>query len=64
MNSPRVVQIWNGNNFFVKTYLDTDGHYYTVTTSPDFATREEAIRFNGEVMKFARQYKSGDAKPE
>jgi protein associated with RNAse G/E len=64
MNSPRVVQIWSSNNFYVKTYLDTDGTYYTVTTSPDFATRDEVVKFNGEVMNFVRLYKDGETKPE
>jgi hypothetical protein len=52
MKKPQLVSIWTGNSFYVKTYRDGDGYYYSVMMSPDFATKREADAFNNEVIQF------------
>jgi|APCry1669189844_1035258.scaffolds.fasta_scaffold07842_4 hypothetical protein len=55
----KVVEIWNGNGFFFKTYQGGDGYYYTVMTSPDFATKEEAQAFTANASKYVMTVQHG-----
>jgi len=57
--SPELVTIWNGNGFYVKTYQDTDGYYYSVMMSPDFLSEEQAKKFNGQIIQFVRNIQHG-----
>lgn len=55
----RVVEIWNGNGFFLKTYQDDSGYYHTVVTSPDFTTEEEVQEFNKNASEYFVRYNHG-----
>lgn len=56
---PRIVSLWSGNGFFVKTFRDTDGYYYSVMTSPDFLTAEDAEKFNKGAIQFFGKPQNG-----
>ena len=56
MSDPRLISIWNGNAFYVKTYEDGDGYYYAIVHSPDFATKDEALRFTNGIINFTRKW--------
>jgi hypothetical protein len=59
MPEPRLISIWNGNGFYFKTYQGADDYYYTVVTSPDFATENEALAFNENASQYFVRYNRG-----
>jgi len=50
----RLVDIWNGNGYYLKTYQGNDGYYHTVITTPDFTTQAEASNFQTKFIDFTK----------
>jgi hypothetical protein len=59
VSEPRPISVWYGNGFYLKTFRDGDGFYYTVSSSPDFATLEQVEKYNEALTDFARRYPNG-----